>query len=70
MEYSPISTDKMADADEPILNTSQQSNLASQLQPQDMSGSAQPFVDGEQILLGMNNYLRRSGRGEIKEPNK
>jgi hypothetical protein len=55
----------MANAGEVILNASQQSNLASQLQPRDMGGSAQPFVSGEQIFLGLSNHLRRSGRGEL-----
>jgi hypothetical protein len=55
----------MANVGEVILNASQQSNLASQLQPRDMGGSAQPFVSGEQIFLGLSNHLRRSGRGEL-----
>lgn len=55
----------MANAGEVVLNASQQSNLASQLQPRDMGRSAQPFVSGEQIFLGLSNHLRRSGRGEI-----
>lgn len=55
----------MANAGEVILNASQQSNLASQLQPRDMGSSAQPFVSGEQIFLGLSNHLRRSGRGEL-----
>ena len=29
------------------------------------SGEAQPYVTGEKIWLGVNNFLRRSGRGEI-----
>ena len=28
-------------------------------------GDAQPYVTGEKIWLGVNNFLRRSGRGEI-----
>lgn len=55
----------MANAGELVLNASQQQNLASQLQPRDLSGDRQPFVSGEQIFLGLNNHLRRSGKGEL-----
>lgn len=48
-----------------ILNAAQQNNLASRLQGGGGGGSAQPFVTGETVYLGLNNYLRRSGRGEI-----
>ena len=54
------------DAGELILNRAQQGNIASQLE-----GTARgnyggtPYVDGEKIFLGLNNYLRRSGKGEI-----
>ena len=49
-----------------ILNRSQQNNLASQLE----GGAAaaertQPFINGEQIYLGLQAYMRRSGLGEI-----
>lgn len=54
-------------AGELILNRAQQGNLASQLSenrnPYGMS--SRPYVNGEQIYLGLNNYLRRTGRGEI-----
>lgn len=55
----------MANAGELVLNASQQQNLASQLRPRDLSGNRQPFVTGEQIFLGLNNHLRRSGKGEL-----
>lgn len=55
----------MANAGELVLNASQQQNLANQLQPRDLSGDRQPFVSGEQIFLGLNNHLRRSGKGEL-----
>ena len=52
-----------------ILSRAQQSNLASQLTDGDREGvggsSSLPYVDGETIYLGLNNYLMRSGRGEI-----
>ena len=53
-------------AGELILNKAQQNNIASDLQRNDQKGAtAQPYVSGEQIFLGLNNYLRRTGRGEL-----
>ena len=55
-----------AQSGELILNRAQQGNLASQLQAPSGGGAAsQPYVSGENIFLGMSNYLKRSGRGEI-----
>ena len=49
-----------------ILNRAQQGNLAAQLEAPGIGGvESQPFITGELLYLGMNNYLRRSGRGEI-----
>jgi uncharacterized protein YukE len=50
-----------------VLSRSQQFNLASQLEGEGNQGTtpSRPYVSGEQIYLGLNNYLRRSGRGEI-----
>jgi hypothetical protein len=50
-----------------ILNKAQQSNLADQLTQDGQGGgwSSSPYVYGEQIFLGVNNYLRRTGRGEL-----
>lgn len=52
---------------EVVLNRAQQGNLLSQMGGMGMSGNydAQPYVDGEKIWLGVSNFLRRSGRGEI-----
>ena len=52
---------------EVVLNRAQQGNLLSQMGGMGMAGNyeAQPYVDGEKIWLGVSNYLRRSGRGEI-----
>ena len=50
-----------------VLNKAQQGNLASQLTAAER-GNGQggtPYVDGEKIFLGINNFLRRSGKGEI-----
>ena len=48
-----------------ILNKAQQGNLASQLTGAGGTQSSTPYVDGEKIFLGINNFLKRSGRGEI-----
>ena len=53
-------------AGELILSRSQQYAVASQLEGVGMQGgSSQPYVNAETIFLGVNNYLRREGRGEI-----
>ena len=53
-------------AGELILNRSQQYAVASQLEGNSVQGgSSQPYVNAETIFLGVNNYLRREGRGEI-----
>jgi len=49
-----------------ILNRSQQFGLASQLQDIDRRGTeSQPYVTGEAIYLGLQNYTRRRGLGEM-----
>ena len=50
-----------------FLNKAQQNAVAQGLQEERGRGdySSTPYVDGEKIYLGMNNFLRRSGRGEI-----
>lgn len=49
-----------------ILNRAQQSNIAAQLSAGDRGGGAStPYVSGENIVLGVNNYFGRSGQGEI-----
>lgn len=51
-----------------ILNRSQQSTIASALMESDNSRGGYvgtPYVTGEKIVLGINNYARRSGRGEL-----
>lgn len=55
----------MANAGEVVLNAAQQQNLAGQLQPRDMGGERQPYMSGEMMYLGMSNYLKRSGKGEM-----
>lgn len=48
-----------------VLNKAQQGNLAAQLSGGQGGYAAQPYVNGEMILLGTNNYLGRSGQGEV-----
>ena len=51
-----------------ILNRSQQSTIASALMEADNARggyAGAPYVTGEKIVLGINNYARRSGRGEL-----
>ena len=50
-----------------ILNRSQQNNLANALEGGNNNNveNRQPYVNGELIYLGLNNYLKRTGRGEI-----
>lgn len=56
---------------ETILNRAEQGNLVAQMEAADRNqgGSAQPYLDGELIYLGLSNYLRRSGMGEIVTSN-
>ena len=60
----------MLTSGEVVLNRAEVGNLASQLY--DGGGQQQvlqPYVSGENILLGVNNHLRRSGQGEIVTTN-
>ncbi len=53
---------------EVVLNRAQQGNIVSQMMDSRMNGgaaSAPSYVRGEDIWLGVNNFLKRSGRGEI-----
>lgn len=63
--YSNDVTPVLANAGELILSKSQQGNLASQLSGQNGGYAAQPYVNGEMIILGVNTHLNRSGQGEI-----
>lgn len=60
------STPVMVSSGELILNKAQQNAVAQGLREERGGGyDGIPYVDGEKIYLGMNNFLRRSGRGEI-----
>ena len=51
---------------EVVLNRAQAGVIEQELNGGGNGGpTLQPYVDGEKIWLGVNNYLRRSGRGEI-----
>lgn len=53
---------------EVVLNRAQQGNIVSQMMDSRMNGgsaSTPSYVRGEDIWLGVNNFLKRSGRGEI-----
>ncbi len=56
----------MVSSGELILNRAQQGNLASQLQEVNAGRAAGlPFVNGQNIFLGTNNYLKGSGQGQL-----
>lgn len=49
-----------------ILSRAQQANLAPLLEGERVNAeSSKPYVTGENIYLGLNNFLRKTGRGEI-----
>lgn len=56
----------MVNSGELVLNKAQQGNLASQLQDNERGGGYTPsHVSGEQIWIALNNFTRRTGRGEL-----
>jgi hypothetical protein len=53
-------------AGEVVLNHAQTETLANSLENDQQGGiTSLPYVMGEQIILGANAFLRRSGRGEL-----
>ena len=49
-----------------ILNKAQQNTIAQQLEDNDTgAGASQPYVTGDMIVLGANNFLRSDGQGEL-----
>lgn len=62
-----IPADTFVNAGELVLNRSQQGALAEQLTESNSGGmvAGSPYVTGEIIFLGLNNYLRRNGYGEL-----
>ena len=64
--YSGDVTPIMANAGELVLNKAQQGVLADALEGGHAeSVDAQPYVEGDKIILGINNRLRSHGQGEI-----
>ena len=63
--YSGDTTPILANAGEVVLNRAQTGVLASALSEQSAPAASTPYVSGEKIYLGMENYLKRIGRGEI-----
>lgn len=63
--YSNDMVPALLNSGELVLNKAQQGNLAAQLSGGQGGYAAQPYVNGEMILLGTNNYLGRSGQGEV-----
>ena len=56
----------MVSSGELILNKAQQGNLASQLQEENAGSTpGLPFVNGQNIFLGTNNYLKGIGQGQL-----
>lgn len=51
-----------------VLNKAQQYNLASQLEGESNQGGGTPmlpYVSGDKIILGANNFLKGAGKGEL-----
>ena len=65
--YSGDNIPALLDSGEVVLNRAQAGVIASDLQGigHQQGGVGTPYVSGEQIFLATNNYLRRSGRGEL-----
>lgn len=65
--YSGDTTPILANAGEVILNRAQQGNIASQLEDSgaDTPLKTMPFVTGQTVFLGLNNYLKGAGFGEV-----
>ena len=59
----------MVSSGELILNKAQQNNLAMALEDRGGVGESQPYILGEQIYLGLQAYLMRSGMGEMVTSN-
>lgn len=54
------------DSGELVLNRAQQSNLESALRENtSREPSSAPYVTGEKIFLGVNNYLAQNGKGQL-----
>ena len=65
--FSGDVTPILANAGEVVLNKAETNNLATALTANEDGGNSggRPYVDGETIYLGLNAYLKSSGRGEL-----
>jgi hypothetical protein len=63
--YSGDQIPIMANAGEIVLNRAQQGALAAGLQGAGRGNNLTARVTGEQIVLAVNNYLKRTGQGEM-----
>lgn len=66
--YSGDNIPALLNSGEVVFNAAQTANLASKLQSNsnERGGfNAQPYVEAEKIFLGLNNYLKATGRGEL-----
>ena len=68
--YSGDRIPAMLNAGEVVLNRAQTGNIASQLSGNNGGGqNAQPFVTGDIIYLGLQNYLQENGYGKLMTTN-
>lgn len=65
--FSGDNVPALLDSGELVLNRAQQGNLASQLEGggSETTTPLRPYVSGQDVFLGTNNYLRGAGLGEI-----
>lgn len=63
--YSGDNQIAMVNAGETILTRAQTNQVASQLSGRGSEGQSRPYVTGESIYLGLNNYLKATGRGSL-----
>lgn len=63
--YSGDNQIAMVNAGETVLTRAQTNNLASSLRSRRDDMSTKPFVNGQNIYLGTNNYLKESGQGQL-----
>lgn len=65
--FSGDNVPALLDSGELVLNRAQQGNLASQLEGggSETATPLRPYVSGQDVFLGTNNYLRGAGLGEI-----
>ena len=64
--FSGDVTPILANAGEVVLNRAQVNHLATDITNRNNGGnSGSPYVTGEMIFLGLNNYLKSTGRGEM-----